>query len=123
MPKSSKSRSLPARYEVGFLRDLDQRTELFQRLNAVYQAIIDDAGGAANLSHVKLALIERFVFLEATLQSCELEIATDPKRADELLGKWIQGVNSLQGIAKTIGLERRLSRTANLKAYVEARSS
>ena len=99
-------KTLPAKFEPGFPRDFDRRTEIYQRLNTTYETIVDDAGGADQLSHTRLALVERFVFLEATLQTWEREIATDPKAAEHLVSRWIQAVNSLQGLAKAIGLER-----------------
>ena len=66
-----------------------------------------DLGGEDALTHVKAALVERFVFLEAVLQKLEADIATAANgNPADLLGKWIQGVNSLQGLAQRIGLAR-----------------
>ena len=120
MPRK-KRQTLPAKFEPGFLRDFDRRTEIYQRLAATYDEIVTDAGGEHEIPHTKLALIDRFVFLEATLQTWEREIATNPKAAEHLVSRWIQGVNSLQGLAKVIGLKRR-PKTVDLKAYVEGRA-
>jgi predicted RNA-binding protein Jag len=114
----TRSQPLPKRFERGCLKKLDQRTELAKRLNAVFQTIIDDLGGLDTLSHTRVALVERFVWLEHTLQLIEQRIATQPKRSEELLSKWIQGLNSLQGLAKTIGLKRE-RKTIDLERYKE----
>lgn len=110
---------LPEKYEAGFLREFDQRTALFQRLNGVYQTIIEDAGGIESLTHIKVALIERFVFLEATLQRWEQEIAKEPAKNEQLVSRWIAAVNSLQGLARALGLERAPKPVGNLRAYLE----
>ena len=117
----TKLTGLPPRFEPGFLRNMDRRLALSQRLSAVYETIVDDLGGQDTLSHTKLALVERFVFLEAVLQTWEEKIATDPKEAEPLMGKWIQAVNSLQGLARYIGLDRAERPMVNLRAYVEAK--
>src|ERR1700693_1855017 len=90
---------LPEEYVPGFLRELDERTNLCQRLNAAYQRIIEDAGGQANLSLVKLSLIERFVFLSEMLERWELEIVQHPNETAAALTRWVQAVNSIQGLA------------------------
>lgn len=118
---SAKLKRLPERYQPGFLRELDGRTEISQRLNAVYDRIVADCGGSNSLSHTKLALIERFVFLEATLQTWEHAIATDATGSEKLPSRWVQGVNSLQGLARLIGLDRQSPRVVDLQTYVKER--
>jgi hypothetical protein len=68
-----------------------------------------------------LALCERFVFLEFTLQNLEEKIAKNPKGADEFISKWIQACNSITGLAKTLGLERRARTVSNLREYIKER--
>lgn len=118
--RTERRKALPERYEVGFLREFDRRTELYQRLSSIYETILEDVGGAESIAHTRLALIERFVFLEAVLQELEQDIAKNPKASEEKLSRWIQGLNSLTGLAKTIGLDRKV-KTVNLKAYVRGR--
>lgn len=118
---TKKNKQLPDKYERGFMRKLDGRTEVCQRLVAAYETIVEEAGGEGSLAHTKLALIERFVFLEATVQTWELELAQNPTASPELLSRWIQAVNSLQGLAKIIGIERQTKKVVDLKAYVSER--
>ncbi len=109
---------IPDKYVPGFLRELDQRTDVCQRLNTAYQRIVDDAGGEENLSLVKLSLIERFVFLGEMLERWELEIVQHPNETAAALSRWIQAVNSIQGLARAIGIEVKGRRSPNLKAYL-----
>jgi len=117
-----KRTKLPAKYEPGFLGELDQRSLVYRELKNAYDEIVSDAGGEDDLTHTQLSLIERFVFLEAVLRTWENAIAVNPKANDHLVGKWTQGVNALQGLAKVIGLKRHMKKTASLKSYLKERA-
>jgi len=112
MASSPKQASLPKKYRAGFLTSLDGRTELSRALRERYDSIATDLGGIEELSAIKSSLLERFVWLEATLSNLEAELCKidDPKSASETLSRWIQGCNSLLGIAKTLGIERQMQR-------------
>lgn len=121
MGKDQKRSTLPARYEPGFLEEMDRRTEIYKKLREAYDEVVEDAGGELNLTHAKLCLCERFVFLEACLQTWETMIATNPAGTEQLLSRWIQGLNCLSGLAKTIGIERKAKKASDLKAYLKGR--
>ena len=112
---------LPARYEVGFLRDFDKRTEVYQLLSGAYKEIIDDLGGIEGLSHIRLALVERFVFLEFSMRNLEKRMAENPLKTGRLLSRWVQAINSLSGLAKSLGMERKSKHAYNLKTYIDKR--
>lgn len=119
--KNRKKTTLPIKYERGFLSKMDGRTTIAQELKSAYAEITDDLGGVDTLSHVKRALAEKFCWLEAILRGVELQIAeSDKTEAAELLGRWIQGLNSLTGLAKTLGLKRE-TRKVDLRSYVEGK--
>ncbi len=109
-------KELPKTYEPGFLATIDRRTELFARLRDNYTNIATDLGGEAELSNIQHSLVERFVFLDVMLNHIEAEIAKEPARSGELLGRWIQGVNSLSGLAKTLGIERKMKQAPWMEA-------
>jgi hypothetical protein len=119
----TKLKRLPVKFEPGFLRQLDGRTELSQRLTAAYDEIVDDAGGDEAQTRLRRSLIERFVFLEEVMRSWEVQIATKPQETEHLLSRWVQAVNSLQGLARQIGVERKLKGVVNLKNYIEGRTT
>jgi len=109
MPTKTKPKTtvVPIRYERGFLNRLDGRTEVAKALHANFETIASDLGGKAELSHVKSSLVERFVFLEATLNGIESVMAVKPD--SDSMGQWIQAVNALTGLAKTLGIDRKYS--------------
>lgn len=114
---------LPPKYEPGFLRRIDKRTDLFDQLSTVYQRIIDDVGGEESLTQTKLVLIEKYVFLKVYMQNWEIRMLEDPEGSDELAGRWIQATNALNGLAKVIGLEPdEKKRTIDVKAYVKGKA-
>jgi len=110
----SKPTTLPPKFKVGFLSLLDGRTDLAKALRLNRNAIVADAGGPDEISHVKNALVERFVWLEAILQTIEQEMAGG--QIDKL-GTWIQATNSLSGLAKVLGIER-MQKTIDLQTYL-----
>ncbi len=112
-------RELPERYSPGFIQCIDRRTDLFRRLQGAYDNIVDDCGGEDALSRVQLSLIERFVFLEAIIQTWEVQITTDPIKHDQLLSRWIQAVNALQGLCRAFGLHRVQRRVIDLQTYLQ----
>lgn len=120
---NTKQMRLPAKYREGFLKDFDQRTEVFRMLNDAYVEILADLGGIETLSHIRAALVERFVFLEFAMRNFEKRIAENPKKTGKLLGRWVQSINSLSGLAKTLGLERRVKKVASLQAYVNEKKN
>jgi uncharacterized membrane protein YccC len=84
---------------------------------------VSDQGGIDNLSHVRRSLVERFCWLEAVLRSLELRIAeADKAETADLLAKWIQALNSLVGLGRCIGLERRARKLDDLQSYVRKQS-
>ena len=108
---------VPKRYRPGFLRELDKRTDTYLRLSSAYERLINDLGGNYSaLSHAKLALVERFVWLEELIRTMEMRSLRKPSEAAELSSRIIQASNSLQGIARQIGLQKLAAVTA-LKAW------
>ncbi|MBN2456736.1 MAG: hypothetical protein JXB29_09420 [Sedimentisphaerales bacterium] len=120
--RNTKLMKLPGKFRQGFLKDFDERTIVFQQLNSAYVEVMDDLGGINRLSHIQTALVERFIFLEFTMRNLEKEIAENQTNTGKLLGRWVQSINSLSGLAKTLGLERRAKQIdCNLKDYIDRR--
>ena len=120
--RNTKLMKLPRKFRGGFLKDFDERTIVFQQLNSAYVEVVDDLGGAERLSHIQIALVERFIFLEFTMRNLEKQIAENPTKTGKLLGRWVQSINSLSGLAKTLGLDRKAKQIdCNLKDYIGRR--
>jgi hypothetical protein len=111
--KSRKTKlvTLPAEYARGFIYALDRRTELARAVKEQFLAIAEDLGGLNSLSTIKRSLVEKFVWLSQVMNRLEGDMAqtTDPKASGELVARWTQAVNSLQGLARALGTERRAS--------------
>lgn len=113
-------RQPPKRYEQHFLSKMDGRSRAYVLLKESFDEITSDLGGAEGLSHVQLTLIERFCFLEFILRMKELKMAESPNgQKDGNFGSWVQSLNALVGLAKTVGLERRAREVTSLQSYIK----
>lgn len=110
----SKQGALPDNYSHDWLERLDGRTRLAQSVRARYDALTNDLGGHASLSYQRKSLAKRALWQEAVIESMEAELA---RGKDVDLGKLTQSVNSLQGLYKTLGLNR-VAREVSLSDYI-----
>ena len=115
MPRND---ALPADFSPRFLDHMDGRTvaarELRRRLDEVHQ----DLGGADSLSYSVRSLVRRAIWLESWLESQEA-LAAEGHDID--VGKQTSALNTLLGIWKSLGLERRAKDVPSLRQYAEQR--
>lgn len=98
-----KLKELPDQYRAGWLEAMDGRLGLVKAIRERLVMLTDDLGGVEQMSYQRRSLAKRVVFLEAMLEQQEAAIA----RGEEVdAGKWTQGINSLIGLLKTLGLDR-----------------
>jgi hypothetical protein len=116
--KSDLLTELPARYSEDFLAGMDGRIKLVRELKARLLQLQADLGGDAMLSYAKRSLCRRAIFIEGKLEDFEAQLA---QGKDAELGTYIQMTNSLIGLFKTLGLERK-ARTLSLKDYIAEHS-
>ena len=102
----------------GRLDKFDKRTKIYMILKTNYDAIVEDGGN--DLSRVKLSLIERFVFVQQYLRALERRIIRCKKRKlkARLMRQWGYHVNSLLGLSKKIGLDKKRGKVVSLESYV-----
>jgi hypothetical protein len=106
---------LPDGYRAGWLEKLDKRTKVAKAIMQRIQALESDAGGADTLSHAKTSLIRRAAFLEAICESHELRLAA----GDAIdVGSYTQTLNSMLGLYRLLGLERRSRNVGSLQEYI-----
>jgi hypothetical protein len=118
--KAKKLTALPDRFAAGYLRALDGRTALAQDMLARWAAITDDLGGEASLSYAQRSLVERALWLEHFLAQQERALAEG--RAEEFdPGRWTQGANTLLGLYRQLGIERRAKDVTDLQSYIRQR--
>ncbi len=120
--RQKKVQTLPTRYKKDFLKNIDGRMELAKDLRKKHRAIMSDLGGEENLSAIAITFVEKFVWLDAILKSLELKIVASEDNNDlaDLLGKWVQALNCLVGLGKSLGLQRR-AKHVDLKTYIDAK--
>jgi len=115
-------RNPPTKYETNFLAKMDKRSRAYQLLHESFSEITNDLGGAESLSHVQLTLIERFCFLEFVLRMKELRMTESSNgKKDVNFGSWVQSLNALVGLAKTIGMTRVPKHVESLESYIKQR--
>jgi hypothetical protein len=116
--KRRKPIEVPKKFKGNFLATLDGRWKRVRVLQEAFDEIVADTDSEAG-SHIKRALIMRFVWLEAVLTAIEGQfIRADEEKAGELLAKWVQALNSMIGLSRQLGLERRARKIDSLETYL-----
>ena len=110
-----KSAAIPAVFTPEFWSEQDGRITVSREIRRRVQALRDDAGID---STQKELLAQRAVFISLQLETAEVKAAQtgefDP-------GVYTQMVNTLTGLLRAIGLERKAQDAGGLKRYWEGR--
>lgn len=104
--------TIPDKYSPDFAERLDRRTSIAKAIRGRIEAIETDMGGADALSYARRSLIRRTVWLEAIIEHTEQRLAAG-EGID--LGGHTQALNSLLGLYRLLGLERRQRPTRTLR--------
>lgn len=104
--------TLPSSYSSDWLAKLDKRTRVARAVLARIRELESDAGGAEALSAARRSLIRHAAWLDAVVESHELRLAAG-QQVD--VGSLTQSLNSLLGLYRLIGLERRARKTQTLR--------
>jgi hypothetical protein len=96
--------TIPDKYEPGFVERLDRRTNIAKAILGRIEGIESDLGGANDLSHARRSLVRRVVWLEAIIEHSEQRLAAG---VGIDLGGHTQAINSLLGLYRLLGLDRR----------------
>lgn len=114
---AEKTQSIPTDYSSDWLEKLDGRTRLAQACRSRYAALTDDLGGHDALSYQRRSLARRAVWLEAVIETQEAALA---RGEDVDQGRMTQALNSLVGLFKVLGLDRK-ARDVSLADYIGGR--
>jgi len=101
--------TIPDRYTPDFAERLDGRTVIARTIRGRIDSIEADMGGAESLSHARRSLVRRIVWLEAVIEHTEQRLAGG-EGID--LGGHTQAINSLLGLYRVVGTERRARRVS-----------
>ncbi len=102
--KEKRLATIGTTYDPQFMERLDGRTNLSWIIPQRVAAIEQDLGGTDNLSYARRSLVKRAVWLEAVVETFEQNLAAD-RTTD--LGAYTQAINSMLGIYRQLGIERR----------------
>jgi hypothetical protein len=109
--------SIPDKYSPDFAERLDKRTNIAKAICGRIETIETDMGGAEVLSYARRSLVRRVVWLEAIIEHTEQQLAAG-KGVD--LGGHTQAINSLLGLYRLLGLERRARPVERLRDVMQA---
>lgn len=104
---------IPCEFRPRFWADSDARLAVVRCIKRRYELLKDHAGG--DESFQRDLLCQRLAFISIILETQEVR-AAEGGNLD--LGAYVQAVNALQGLLKTLGLERRVKQAGDLHAYV-----
>jgi len=113
--------TLPSEFKPRFLDTLDGRTQAARNLRQRLAELSSDLGGEDHLSYAQRSLCRRVIWLESWLETQEAKAA---EGEDINIGQQVQAMNSLLGILRTLGLERRARDvTPDLQTYLRQREA
>lgn len=104
--------TLPDNYRADWLTRLDKRTRVAKAVMARIVELESDAGGAETLSAARRSLIRHAAWLDAIVDSHELRLAAG-EPVD--VGGYTQALNSLLGLFRLLGLERKAKPVRSLR--------
>jgi hypothetical protein len=105
--------TLPTRFTPKFWSDADRRVALVREIEGRVERMKRDANAD---SYQKEVLAERAVFLISILETAERDAIEGNAPLDT--GGYVQAINSLIGVLKALGLERR-AKKLGLASYLE----
>lgn len=110
--------TLPDHYRgADWVRRLDKRSKVARAVMGRIGELESDAGGAESLSAVRRSLIRHAAWLDAVVETHELRLA-DGQKID--MGAYTQALNSLLGLYRLLGLERKARKTQTLREVMQA---
>jgi len=101
-----------------FLDDADQRLRVVRSIRRKVELLMRDAGG--NESMQRAMLVKHATFLHVLLETQETELA---ESGSIDLGSFVQAINSLVGLLRMLGLEKRIKKAGGLASYLEAKEA
>ncbi|ABI56146.1 hypothetical protein ACN2MM_04580 [Alkalilimnicola ehrlichii MLHE-1] len=115
-----KPRQIPRQYSNDWLERLDGRTAIAKAVNDRLHHLVRDLGGPDALSYQEQSICRRIVWLEAQIESREVALA---KGEDVDEARHVANINTLTGLLKAVGLERRSKDVPDLAQYLASKEA
>ncbi len=112
--------TIPSEFEPRFLDHMDGRTIAARTLRQRLAEVHSDLGGEAALSYAQKSLCRRAIWLESVIETMEAEAA---EGGEIDVGRQTQALNSLLGLWRTLGLERKPRDVPDLQTYLRQRAN
>ncbi len=112
--RSAMPTTTPDKYTEDFLFALDGRCKTAKVLKHRLAVLTADLGG--DLSYQQQSLARRVIFLEARIEAWEADFAEGRKVP---MNVYFPALNSLVGLYRTLGTERRSKQIPSLRNYIE----
>jgi hypothetical protein len=112
---------LPAHFRVGFAWRLDRRCKAVREIAADLLELWTDLGGVESLSTQERILCERVVYIRRRILEHETAVMNSAAPA-MTPGEHANATNTLVGLLKALGLERRARDVHDLRSYLAERS-
>lgn len=109
--------TLPDNYSADWLSKLDKRTKIARAVLNRIESLEADAGGPDSLTAARRSLIRHAAWLDAIVDSHELRLASG-QALD--VGAYTQALNSLLGLFRLLGLERKARPVKRLRDHLDA---
>lgn len=111
----ARSSEVPGKFSEGWIDSLDGRTRIAQAVNERMGLLTADLGGLDALSYMQRSLCKRVVWMECLIEQQEAALA----KGEEIdQGRLTQAINSLLGLLRTLGLERK-AKDVSLKDIID----
>lgn len=115
---SAKCSDIPPRYSETWIERMDGRTQVARAIRDRLADLQADLGGPEAMSYQQRSLSKRAIWMEAVIEQQEIALS----KGEEIdQGKLTQAVNSLIGLLKTLGLERKARDVPDLQTYLAAK--
>lgn len=118
--RSAKIDAIPDKFATGYLDQLDGRTAIAAEMRSRWLELTGDLGGADRLSYAQRSLVERALWIEHWIALQERVLAAG---GDADVGRMTQAGNSLLGLYRTLGIERRQKDVTSLASYIASKAS
>ncbi|PKL95570.1 MAG: hypothetical protein CVV18_05000 [Gammaproteobacteria bacterium HGW-Gammaproteobacteria-8] len=117
---TGKSRDIPPRYSETWIERMDGRTQVARAIRDRLEALQSDLGGPDSMSYQQRSLSKRAIWMEAVIEQQEIALS----KGEEIdQGKLTQAVNTLIGLLKTLGLERKARDVPDLHQWMKRKEA
>lgn len=110
--------TLTKQFKPRFWEDADSRVSVVRQIRRRYELLKSHCGGEESIQ--RDLLCQRATFLSVHIETLEVE-AAEGSGLD--VGSYVQSLNCLNGLLKTLGLDKRVKNVTDLKTYLEEKGA